>query len=326
MVRAPRVRMLVDGVEVPGLLAADVFASSAMQADRFRAQFVARLVDLAALEAVGAAVSIDVAVDGGGFVSLIVGRVDSVALDVPGGTVEVEGRDLAAVLVDAPAEDAWANQTASEIVAAVAARHGIAADVMGTSEPVGRYDQAGHELLTLPRHAGAGTAWDVLAWLALQEGFLLGMVGERLRFGLRDAAAVPLDVAGCEAVDCERQLGLLRPIEVVVRSWDGRRGAMVEQSARVEGVGPAWQRVLQKPNLDDAGAQRLASRTVADLRRHARTARLSMPGEVGFTAWDRVALRGAGKGWDGDYAVVGLDRHIDVRRGFLQTVRLQGEG
>ena len=320
--------MLADGAALPGVLAADVLASSALRADRFRARFAAQAVDAAALERPGMALSIEAAVGDGAWVRLITGRVDSVAFEMAGRTLEIEGRDLGAVLVDAPAGEVWANQTASEIVEAAAARHGLQFEVTGTTTPVGRYEAqgaAGHELLALPRHAAGGTAWDVLAWLALQEGFLLGMAGERLRFAPRSGPAVHLDAAGCEAVSCERALPLLRPIEVTVRSWDARRGAAVMQVARAEGTGPAWQVGVQRPNLDTAGAQRLAQRTLDDMRRHARTAAIAMPGELSLTVWDRVALGGAGGVWDGAYAVIGIDRHIDARHGFTQTVQLQGE-
>ncbi len=326
-VRTPRLRVLAGGAELPGALAADVFANSHLSTDRFRVRFAASALGedgVARLRDPDGRIEVQVALEADGWVSLIVGRVDSLSFDAVHQVLEVEGRDLAAVLVEAQVGEAFANQTASEIVATVAARHGLEADVTATSEAVGRFYQAGHERLTLAQHARATTEWDLLTWLAGQEGFLLGMVGARLRFGKRNGDAVELAVADCSQVEVTQQPGLLRPIEVVVRSWGTRRAQAVEGSARSGGEGAAFRQVVTRPNLTSAEAERLAGRILDDLRRHARGARVVMPGELTLGAQGVVALSGAGPGWDGRYAVLGVDRHLDARRGFSQSVELQG--
>jgi len=323
--RAPQVQVLLDGAALPGVMAADVFATSQLSADRFRVRFAVQALGAAAagLRRPGARVELQGTVMAPAWVSLLVGEVDSVTLDAVHGTLEVEGRDLAARLIEAQAGENFANQTSSEIVEAVAARHGLAADVTVTSTPVGRYYQDQHDRMTLAQFARAATEWDLLTWLAVQEGFVLGLLGDRLQFGPRDMNPQPITVQNCLAVEGTQQVSLLRPIEVTVRSWGTRAGAQVEQKASAPGVGPVLSQIVTKPNLSADQALALAQSVLADLQLHARTARIAMPGELMLSARGVVAMSGMGAGWDGTYAVGTLDRHLDAKHGFTQTLELQ---
>ena len=65
-----------------------------------------------------------------------------------------------------------------------------------------------------------------------------------------------------------------------------------------------------------------STEVLADLARHARTAGLSMPGEFDLTPRSRIALLGAGPGFNGVWRVAELSRSLDVNRGFTQRLRL----
>ena len=305
-------------------MAADVFATSLMSADRFRVQLAG--ADVEVFRQPGVRVEISAAVSDAAWTPLVIGQVDGLSWDAVHRVLDVEGRDLSAVLMETQAGETFANQTASEIVATVAARNGLLADVTATQTPVGRYYQGQHDRMTLGQYARAQTEWDLLAWLAGQEGFELGMVGDRLSFGQRDGSAVALDAGACTAIEVQQQVGLSRPLRVTVRSWGTRTGKAVEAQADASGDGTVWAQAIVRPNLSAEEAERLAKRTVADLRRHAWTAQVSMPGELALTARSRVTLAGAGAGWDRGFDVTGVDRHIDVRRGFMQHLTLQNSG
>lgn len=318
--RAPRVRVLADGAPIPGVLEADVFANNHLAADRFRVRLAASVSDPAALAAPGLRLEVQASF-GAGWTGLIVGVADSLCLDPIGGTLEVEGRDLAALLLDAPAAEAYANRTASEIVAAVAARHGLGAAVTPTEATVGRESATGRDRITLNQFARATSDWDLCAALAQQEGYDLFFVGGTLHFHPAGAAGgVVLGPRDCLGLRLEQSLALSRGAEVTVRSWNARRGGSVAQSAR--SGGGATRHALVRPGLAPADAQRMADRLLADLTRHVRTASLAMPGELSLTPRSRVALRGVGGGFDGVYGVSELARHIDAERGFTQRLRL----
>ena len=327
--RSPLMRLMYDGAVIPGLLGADVFSSSHLSANRFRVRLSAQLVSdwmprlmipESRLTLEGSAVAPD---EAPAWTALIIGQADSIVLDPIRGTVEIEGRDLAGRFIEVQAGEIYANQTASEIVTSVSSKHGITADVVETGTPIGRYYQDQHERLTLAQQARATNEWDLLTWLAGQEGYLLAMQGDRLRFAPRDQQAVPVLLSDCIALETVLQVGLLRPIEVTVRSWGTRAGQLITETARSDGTGSLLSQVVARPNLSSDQAQSLAQRVLSDLRSHARAVRLVMPGEFAIQSLGMVTLSGVGEGWDGPYAVGTLDRHLDATHGFTQVIELQ---
>lgn len=315
--------MLAGGTALPGVLAVDVFSNNHLAADRFRVRLAASAADWSGLHAPGLRLDVQAGWDGV-WTSLLVGTADALAFDPVRGVLDIEGRDLSAALVEAQASETFANRTASEIVELIAARHGLAADVQQTDTAVGRYYQAEHDRLALGQFARAVTEWDLLAFLAGQEGFDLFMQGGTLRFGPPDGDAVPLRVQDCLSLQLEHALGLAQAVEVTVRSWGTRAGASVSHTARSGGGGGVRRHALVRPNLDAAQAQRVAERALADLQCHEWTAQAAMPGELSLSARSRVSLVGTGTAWDRDYAVAELSRHLDARRGFTQRLCLRG--
>ena len=315
-VRQPRLRVVADGAALPGAVSAEVSNNNHLAADRFRVRFAARGLDAAAL---GGRLDVQVGLDGG-WTSLLLGTADSLHFDPIRGTMDVEGRDLSAALVEARVDETFANRTSSEVAELLAARHGLEAEVTATSVAVGRLYGSERDRLTMGQFARATTEWDLLAALAGQEGFDLFVDGPRLHFGPPDEAGpVVLPVGGCVALEVEHRLALAN-VQVQVRSWGTRAGAAVSATA---GAGSRRHGVV-RPNLPQDEAQRLAERTLADLQRHEWAAHVVMPGELALTARSRVQVQGAGAGWDRVFAVAEISRQLDVRRGFSQRVTLQG--
>lgn len=315
-VRQPRLQVLADGAVLPGAASAEVNSNNHLSADRFRVRFAARGLDPADLSG---RLDVQVGLDGG-WSSLLLGTADSVHFDPIRGTLDVEGRDLSAALVEARVDETFANRTSSEVAELLAARHGLAADVTATSVTIGRLYGSERERLTMGQFARAATEWDLLAALAGQEGFDLFMDGPRLHFGPPDGTdPVVLPVGGCVSIEMEHRLALA-DVQVQVRSWGTRAGTAVSATA---GVGSRRHGVV-RPNLLQDEAQRLAQRTLADLQRHEWGAHVVMPGELALTARSRVQVLGAGAGWDQVFAVAEISRQLDVRRGFSQRLVLQG--
>lgn len=308
--------MLADGTALPGAVSAEVSSNNHLAADRFRVRFATRGLDPAALSG---RLEVQVGLDGG-WTSLLLGTADSLHFDPIRGTLDVEGRDLSAALVEARVDETFANRTSSEVAELLAARHGLEADVTATSVTVGRLYGSERDRLTMGQFARAATEWDLLAALAGQEGFDLFVNGPRLHFGPRDGAgSVVLPVDRCVSLEVEHRLALA-DVQVQVRSWGTRAGAAVSAAAG----GGSRRHGVVRPNLPQDEAQRLAERTLADLQRHEWAAHVLMPGELGLTARSRVRLEGAGAGWDRVFAVAEISRQLDVRRGFSQRLALQG--
>lgn len=324
-VRAPRLQVTLDGTDVPGAIAADVHSNNHLAADRFRVRLAASVAPQAALHAPGGRVEVLIGLDGI-WASVVTGTADSISMDPIHGVLDIEGRDLSASMIDAQVDETFANRTSSEIVETFAGRHGLQAVVERTTTPVGRYYQAEHDRLTLGQFAKATTEWDLLAFLAGREGFDLFMEGSALRFGPPSAnAATEVRRQDCISLQLDHSLGLARQIEVTVRSWGTKAGSAVVQTARGGSASKVvWKRGITRPNLTADEAQKVADRTLADLRRFEWTATAMMPGELALTARSRVAISGTGTNWDREYSVAELSRHLDVRRGFTQRLSLQG--
>lgn len=325
--RSPRLRVLADGVLLPGVLEADIAANNHLAADRFRLRLAAAAVPAAALADPALRLDIQVSL-GAGWVRLLLGRPDSLHLDPVGGTLAIEGRDLAALLIEAPLGETFVNRTASEIATILAARHGLQPQVAVTEATVGRADASGRGQLALTQFARCTTEWDLLATLARAEGYDLFVAGDALHFEPPSTTSpIPLAVVDCTSISLSHSLGLSRRTEVEIRSWTPGQARFARQTAQA-GAGPesATRHALIRPGLSSADAGRLAARTLADLTRHARTANLAMPGDFVLTPRSRIALQGAGPGFDGLWRVAQLDRSLDIDRGYTQRLRLDTYG
>ncbi len=337
-VRAPRLRLVANGQLVPGAIEAEVVSNNHYAADRFRAALAIGPSGAAAWAAADQLeVEIAVSIDGPrGFVPLVGGLVDTVEIDPVANTVSVTGRDRTALLIEARTQESFPNRTASEIAALLAGRHGLRADVVATTTPVGRYWEGERTRLSLGEFARATTEWDLLVALARQEGFDVWVAGDTLHFrppqtrpgaeaALR-AVAVRGRPANVTALRLQRSLTLARDIEVVVKSWNAQRRTAFTQTARArrrqgERRGPVQRYVYIVPNLTEGEALALAQRKLAELTRHERVITADMPGELNLAPRMMLRLEGTRTGFDQDYWIDEIVRHVDIRRGFTQRLR-----
>ena len=308
---------------MPGVIDASVWSNNYLAADRFHVRLAAAAGGLALVDVPEVRLEVQAGFQDG-WTGLVVGEADSVSLNPVQGIVDVEGRDLSALLVDNRVNETFANRTSSEIAQELGGRHGLSVDATATETLVGRYYQSEHDRLTMGQFARTMSEWDLLAYLAGQEGFDLFMDGDTLRFGPRDASdVVTVDVSECTDARLDHSLMMERTIEVTVQSWDQRGAEAVVETVQGGGSGRNWKHSVVKPNLPAVEAERLAQRILSDLIRHQRHVTLSMPGELTINARRLVALSGSQTAWDGTYAVSEVHRQLDARRGFTQRVVLQ---
>jgi phage protein D len=326
-VRYPRLRVLADGVIVPGAFEVEVMNNSHFAADRFRLGLA-----LSADPARGTAwwadqdsVLIDIEVSlGGDYVNLLHGGVDSVEIDLWGDAVRLTGRDLSAPMIEARAQGTFANQTSSDIATTLARRHGLSADVQATTTPVGRYWQLEHDSLVLDGFARATTEWDLLVALAQYEGFGVWVQGTTLHFRAEDISASPtvLPVTELSTLHLERALTLAQGIQVTVKSWHSRTAQSYAQTATSNQASETTQKyVYIAPNLMPDRALKLAQQRLAELTQHERVIVAEMPGELSLMPGRQILLQGSGTAFDRTYQVDSVERRLDVSHGFTQLVR-----
>ena len=331
-VRYPRLRVLANGVIVPGVFETEVQNNSYFAADRFRLGLA-----LAADPTRGAAwwadqenLRVDIEISlGGACVNLLHGGVDTVEIDLLGNAAWLTGRDLSAGLIEARVQGTFANQSSSDIATILAGRHGLSADVQRTTAPAGRYWQLEHDSLVLDGFARATTEWDLLVTLAQYEGFSVWVQGSTLHFRAPDTSAPPvlLQVAGLTALQMERSLTLARGVEVTVKSWHSRAAQSCLQTVAANQAGGTPQSyVYIVPNLTPDRALQLAQQRLAELIQHERVIMAEMPGELSLAPGQQILLQGSGTSFDRIYAIDSIERRLDASHGFTQWLRARSMG
>jgi phage protein D len=333
--RAPRLKVIANGQIVFGAIEAEVISNNYYAADRFRASIALGIDPWAGASFWASApdilLDVQFSLDGGAsFVSLVQGVVDSVSIDPTLGLVRLDGRDLTSALIEARTQETFANRTSSEIASLLAQRHNLTPMVIATTTPVGRYYQNEHDRVTLNQFSRTTTEWDLLVFLARQEGFDVFVQGQALYFQPTAQAtdfAVSLRPEDVIDIKLERSLTLAGDIEVVIKSWNSRQNSAFAQQARASGRGGAQRSgatpqcyVFVQPNLTPDEALKFAQQRLTELTRHERTIRISMPGDLSLSPRSMIALEGTGTEFDQPYYVDVIERRLRQNGGLTQFV------
>ena len=259
----------------------------------------------------------------GDWQELIRGSVDRIELDVGAGLIHADGRDLTARFMEARTQETFENQTASDIAQLIALRRGLVPNVSPTTTFIGRDYGGDHSQVTLDRYSTLTTEWDLLAKLAINEGFDVWVDGQTLNFMAPTAGYAPLTVRpyDCQSLRLDRALALSSGLEVIVKSWDCRAQASVIQAASMGAGSYTQSYVLMKPNLTEYEAAELAQRALAEIAQNARIITLEWPGELLVKPRQRLSLLGSGTDFDGLYTVTSVERHISFEHGFTETIQ-----
>ncbi len=334
-VSSPLVRVLADGVALPGPLTASVLCNGHFHAGEFSLSFAASSGMGAWWDLSPPAVlDVQVSTDGIGFTTLITGEVDQVEYDVGTGLVLLAGRDFVAAMIEAPTQETFQNRTSSEIAEAIARRHGLAAEVAATSTLAGTFYQQDHVRSSLGAFARARTEWDLLTWLAQHEGYDVWVQGRTLYFqplpqpGLPDFTVLVgndangVTVANVEQLRCTRALTLAKGAQVEVHSWSSRQQRAFTRTARAGAAGTARRYVVVRPNLAEDQAAAMARTMLEQVGRQERIIEVEMPGETALTPRSQVAVMGTGSSFDQSYWVDWIHRQVSMA-GFRQSLRLK---
>src|ERR1700761_1189104 len=184
-----RVEVTINREFVSGLLRASITTTNRFSADTyaltmaidngspenvsFWSNLAAGLVDVVAVTSTPS---------GEIYQSLITGMIDTLHVDPIQRIVGLEGRDLSSSMIDCYRQQDFVNQTASEIVAAIAQYHNLQPIVTPTSGNVGRYYSDGYTKLSLGQFSRLQSDWDLVVQLARQNDFDVFVQGQSLYF------------------------------------------------------------------------------------------------------------------------------------------------
>lgn len=272
--------------------------------------------------------------------SQLYGRVDDIDFDIVAGTFELVGRDLTSAFIDAKTTEKWPNLTASAIATQLAERHGLTPVVTPTTAKVGKYYEIDHVNMSDQR-----SEWDVLAYLAHLEGFVVYVSGRELHFEPKtDPNATPYVIQWVppdesrgyptsNVIDMKftRSLTVSRGIQVVVRTWNAKQKkgftvsypnkAKTTQAGKAKPFGGAQIYSYTIPGLTQEQALQRAQTIYAELLAH--EMKLTVPRMPADSALDIKAIvevTGTGTAWDQRYIPDSIVRRMSMSDGFVMSL------
>lgn len=261
--------------------------------------------------------------------SIFVGQVDDVDADWVGRTITVSGRDLTAPLIDTKTSEKHVNLTASEVAEKLAGKYGLDPVVEATTTKVGKFYKTDQVDLQEER-----TEWDLLTWLAREEGFMVYVRGRELHFErardaetahayevTREALQGAVEAGNYVNLNTSRNLGLSGEIKVTVKSWNSKQKKAFTKTATKpgKGGGAAQEFSYTIPGLTSDQTQERARSILADLSKHGARLNFTGPVEVGLHIADIIRLSGTGTAWDQVYYPERISRQMSLQ-GYEWTV------
>jgi phage protein D len=333
------VQVSINGDQIQGLLSAAITTTNCFSADTYSLTFAMgarESGDISFWSTVSSAyVEVTVAISslyGSTYQRLITGMADTIHVDPILGTVGVEGRDLSSSMVDSYRQQDFVNQTASEIVSAIAQYHGLQAVVTATSGDIGRYYSDGYTKLSLGPFSRLQSDWDVVVELARRNDFDVFVEGQTLYFQPSAGPAnvpVPISLQDTQSFRIQRNLGIAANTAARVQSWSSQNMAAYD-SDNPDGSTSTDQASSSTVNLpflfsgSNYTAQQVAAsaqRYAAELGRLGSVLHLEMPWDLSLSPRTTILLDDTNSLFDTTYLIDNVDRFYNPTSGSRQSIR-----
>ena len=269
--------------------------------------------------------------------SLFKGTADEdIKLNMDAGTVVLSGRDYSGKLIDAKTAETFSNQTLAQIATTLAGRVGLTPNVSGTGQLAGQFYEIDHARTSHDTFSRSTSYWELITYMAQQEGYDVWVDGSTLNVQPKDSMTggtaftvsnqltfassgiLTARTSNVEGLSMTSRAALAKDIQVTVKSWGGKRKAVV---TGVSGPASAGQKVVKTfPNLSAAQCSTRANAIRAELGRHQRIVSFSMPGEFALRPRQPIAVQGTGTQFDATFFVAEIERRYSFEGGFWQSV------
>jgi len=273
--------------------------------------------------------------------SLIYGLVDDVTYDPVQAVVELSGRDFTSVLVDTKTTDKWPNLTASQIAEQIAKAHDLTPVVTATTAKVGTYYEIDHARLSTQR-----SEWDVLTYLANEEGYMVYVRGRELHFEPRPSPDAEPYVLTWQAPTTERghaifdgksvmfsrNLTLAKDVTVYVRSWNAKNNQGFTQKAKsartkntvlkkaAQPIGEPQVYTFNIPGLTPEQALQRAQSLLREITAHEVKMTAHLPADNVLDITKMIQVVGTGTAFDQMYYPDSIIRQMSLSDGYQMTI------
>jgi phage protein D len=345
IVRSPRPVVSINGVALPAqaVISFETTNASHFTADTYHLELAIGALPSALNPAywstsINDQVSLAVSINGETPNSLILGQVDDIDYDLNGRKIVLIGRDLSAAFIDNKTSEKFQNQTSSQIAQTLALRRGLDSNVQKTTTRAGTYYEIDHAHVTQEQ-----TEWDLLVYLAQNEGFDVWVSGTTLYFQPPPVTtATPYVLLWSEPgdgtfasnaldINLHRSETLANDIDVAVKSWNQkqqraftvhakRTGSLKGQRSAGKGAKSQLYTFI-RPNLTQEQAQKLANSLLFDISKNEKVITASLPGDNQLTTRAMVRLVGTGTDWDQLYYPDTVTRRLSMQDGYRMDLR-----
>ena len=349
--RQPRGIVRINGTAVPGWINWTVSSNTFYEADTFRVSFAVSGMGTSTVQPFIEQRELFVEILAGfpsdpdhplasELQSLIYGRVDEIDFEPVARLLTLSGRDLTAVFIDNRIDDDFANQTSSDIASALASKHGLVPVVTATVGNVGGYYK--HDQVRM--HASQ-SEWDLLAFLAREEGFACFVQGQELHFEPDPGAngdpyvilwQPPSDqyaspVCNAQALAFSRAMTVSKGVTVVVRSPSTTKKVAVVasypsnpkaiQAGKASPFGSVQTYYFTTAaNRDATQVQQEAQRRYAEIIAHEMKMHATLPGDNLLSTKKVLQVQGTGTAFDQNYYPTEITRQMSMDEGYTMTV------
>lgn len=239
---------------------------------------------------------------------MMYGYLDTVdfSLDSQGERAEIHGRNQIGPFMDTKTTEKFPNKTSSAIVTYFAQQQGLTPSVTPTYTLAGQYYSNDHTTLTTDI-----TQWDLMNYLANQEGFTLRVKENTLYFGPRDSFLKSTDLKytwgqNVNSIQISRSPHASKDIKVEVITWDsGKKTRHVTTAKnsttyakRVTGTSghQEWVETYYVPGLTREQAQRKADAILNELSLSEITGEIRSIGNDAQDIDQPITIHGVGLG------------------------------
>jgi hypothetical protein len=342
-VRTPRAMVLLNGVQIPfsGFEVENhIFSHSDRATVRAPASSLPAAMNMAKLvaaETITLEILAGFVKDGARFTrdelqTIFQGDVDVNRWVAGDARVEFEARCFSAALVDAKTSEQYRNLTASAVVTKIAGEHGLTPVVTATTRTIGRYYRSD----TAARTHSERTKWDLLVWLAREEGFVVYVKGKELHFEPRpEPTQDPYLIewagpggadpnafghkASASQIEVSRNLTQSESVKVIVRSWNPRDKRSYEASkTKTKGTKKPVDHVYNIPGLTAQQTTDRAAQILNEITRHQLKIVVESPADDVLKITDILKLEGSP--YDGTFYIDSISRRLNREDGYVWTI------
>ena len=265
--------------------------------------------------------------------SWIVGNVDTLEYEPVTNTLELTGRDLSSLFIDTKTTQKFQNLRSYQIITQLAQAQGLTVQAASTTVTSGKFYEIEHAKLQSAR-----SEWDLMTWLAQEEGFLLWVRGTTVYFqpptpttsepyALEWQAPTPESASpqfNASRIRFSRNLTLAKDVSVTVKSWNAKQKKGFTKTvtgAHVGGSGVAQAYSFTVPGLTPEKALQRAQALLTQITQHEINLDAELPADSLLDTTSIVQVTGTGTAFDQFYFPASITRRMSMEEGYTMTLR-----